>query len=195
MFKEIIKPALILFMICAVVTGALAYVNGVTEPIIAENNRVAEKESLSEVLPGAESFSDPKTAEQLKAEGFNVSERIGKLYEAQKGGKLAGYVIEVSTKGYGGTIKMFIGIDTAQSITGVKLSSHNETPGLGAKGAEPKFKDQFLGTIPEKAFGVVKSNAKADNEIQAISGATVTSRAVTNGVADAVALVRSMGGK
>lgn len=194
MFKEIIKPALILFIVCAVVTGALAYVNGVTEPIIDENIRIAEQESLSKVLSDAEKFLEPKSAEQLKAEGFEVSERIGKIYEAQKGGESIGFVVEVSTKGYGGAIKMFVGIDKTQSITGVLLMSHSETPGLGAKGAEPSFRDQFLGAIPEKEFSVVKKNPKADNEIQAISGATVTSRAVTNGVADAVTLVRSMAG-
>ncbi len=194
MFKEIIKPALILFIVCAVITGALAYVNGVTEPIIDENNKKAEQESLAKAIPGAESFSDPKSAEQLKAEGFSVSDRIVKVYEAQKGGASFGYVVEVSTKGYGGAIKMFVGVDKAQSVTGVLLASHNETPGLGSKASDPSFSDQYLGAIPEKEFFVVKSSPKADHEIQAISGATVTSRAVTQGVSDAIALIRSMAG-
>ncbi len=194
MFKEIIKPALILFIVCVVITGALAYVNGVTEPIISENEKVTEQESLAKVLPGAESFTEPRLAEKLKAEGYTVGDSVVKLYEAQKGGESIGYVVEVSTKGYGGAMKMFVGIDKAQSVTGLSLTSHNETPGLGSKAADPKFSDQFLGAFPEKEFFVVKSAAKADYEIQAISGATVSSRAVTRGVADAIALIRSMAG-
>jgi electron transport complex protein RnfG len=137
---------------------------------------------------------DPKTADQLKIEGLTASERITKVYEAQKGGESLGYVIEVSTKGYGGAIKMFVGIDKSQSITGVLLSSHNETPGLGSKAADEAFSGQYLGAAPEKELFVVKGVAKNDNEIQAISGATITSRAVTQGVSDAIALVRSMAG-
>lgn len=194
MFKDIIKPALILAIICVFFAGALAYVNGITEPIIEENTRIAEQESLKNVFAHAEKFSEPIPAEELKAEGFMVSDKIKKVYEAQNGGELTGYVVEVSSRGYGGEIKMFVGIDKTQSITGVVLTSHNETPGLGAKGAEPKFKDQFIGSIPEKEFFVIKTASSADNEIQAISGATITSRAVTSGVADAVALVRSMAG-
>ncbi len=194
MFKEIIKPALILFIICAVVTGALAYVNGVTEPIIAENNRLAEQESLKEVFPGADGFLDAKSAEELTAQGFAVTERISKVYEAQKNGETIGYVVSAISSGYGGSIHLFVGISKEASITGVSLVSHNETPGLGSKGAEPAFKDQYLGKIPEKEFTVVKTAAKADYEIQAISGATTTSKGVTNGVKDAVALVRSMAG-
>ena len=107
MFKEIIKPALILFIICAVVTGALAYVNGVTEPIIAENNRLAEQESLKEVFPGADGFLDAKSAEELTAQGFAVTERISKVYEAQKNGETIGYVVSAISSGYGGSIHLF----------------------------------------------------------------------------------------
>lgn len=194
MFKDIVKPALILAIICILFTGALAYINAITEPIIEENTILAEQESLKNVFSGAENFLEPKSADQLKAEGYSVSEKIGKVYEAQKDGESLGYVVEVTSRGYGGVIKMFVGIDKTQSITGVVLTSHNETPGLGAKGAEPKFKDQFVGAIPEKEYFVVKTAPNADNEIQAVSGATITSKAVTSGVSDAVALVRSMSG-
>ncbi len=194
MFKDIVKPALILAIICTLFTGALAYVNGITEPIIEENDRIAEQESLKSVFADAQEFLEPIKADTLKAEGYEVSERIVKAYEAQKDGQAIGYVVEVSSRGYGGEIKMFVGIDKTQNITGVVLVSHSETPGLGAKGAEPKFKDQFVGAIPEKDFFIIKTAPSADNEIQAISGATITSRAVNSGVVDAVALVRSMAG-
>lgn len=194
MYRDIVKPALILFLVCVVMTSALAYVNGVTEPIIAENEKLAEQESLSKVLANADSFSDAKTSDELKEQGFNISDRIEKLYEAQKDGNLVGYVVAVSSRGYGGAIKIIVGIDKNHTITGVLLTSHNETPGLGANAANSSFTDQFKGEIPQEEFFVVKSKADDDNEIQAVTAATVSSRAVTVGVADAVALVRSMSG-
>ncbi len=192
MFKEIIKPSLILLLVCAIITGALAYVNGVTEPIIEENDRITEQESLAKALPGSDSFMEPQEAETLKSQGYKVSDRIVKLYEAKREEKTHGYVVEVSSKGYGGAIKIFVGVDTQYNITGVMLTSHNETPGLGSKAADMTFTQQYLGEIPEKAFSVVKGVADEDNEIEAVSGATISSKAVTQGVADAVTLIRSL---
>lgn len=193
-FREIIKPALILCVICVFFTGTLAFVNGITKPIIDENDRIAHQESLKNVFADARDFAEGVGSEELKARGYVVSNRIVRTYEAMKDGQLLGHVVEVTTRGYGGEIRMLVGIDQSMNITGVVLTKHSETPGLGAKGAEPSFRDQFLGPVPEKTFSVVKTVADSDNEIQAISGATVTSRAITNGVADAVALVRSMSG-
>lgn len=194
MFKEIVKPSVILFLVCAFITGALAYVNSVTEPIIAENARLAEQESLKRVFGEADNFLGPKDAKQLSAEGFKVSEKIEKLYIAQKSGQSVGYVVAVSSGGYGGKIKMLVGIDNDLNIEGISITSHNETPGLGARAADIGFTDQFLGKAPEKVFNVVKRVPRDDSEIQAITAATITSKAVTYGVNDAVALVRSMVG-
>jgi len=194
MFKDIIKPSIILFLVCAVMTGALAYVNGVTEPIIDENSRIAEQESLKTVYNDADNFLDAKTGEELKTEGIDVSDNIEKLYTAQKDGQSIGYVVSVFSSGYGGKLKILVGIDNDLNIKGISLVSHNETPGLGANAANPKFTDQFLGKAPQKEFNVVKRVPNDDSEIQAITAATVTSKAVTKGVNEAVALVRSMVG-
>lgn len=194
MFKEIIKPSLILFLVCAFITGALAYVNGVTKPIIDENNRIAEQESLINVYSDADNFLEAKTADMLKAEGIDVSENIEKLYIAQKDGQSVGYVAAVFSRGYGGQMKILVGIDNDLNIEGVSLTSHNETPGLGANASDPKFTDQFLGKAPRSTYNVVKRIPNNGNEIQAITAATVTSKAVTKGVDEAVALVRSIAG-
>jgi len=194
MFKEIIRPSLILFLVCAIMTGALAYVNGVTKPIIDENNKIAEQESLKNVYNDAENFLDVKTGEALKTEGIDVSDNIEKLYTAQKGGQSIGYVVSVFSSGYGGKMKILVGIDNDLNIKGISLVSHNETPGLGANAANPKFTDQFLGKAPQKEFNVVKRIPNDDSEIQAITAATVTSKAVTKGVNEAVDLVRSIVG-
>lgn len=194
MLKDIFKPAFILFLICAVVTGALAYVNGITLPIITETQKQAEQDALARVLPGVETFAEPKSAEQLKAQGLNVSDSILNLYEGKKGQEVFGYVAEIATKGYGGAIKMFVGIDKDKNISGVLLVSHNETPGLGSKANEPAFTEQYLGAFPDGSFSVVKGAANADGEIQAISGATISSRGVTQGVNDAMTLIGSLAG-
>ena len=194
MFKEIIKPSLILLLVCAFITGALAYVNGVTKPIIDENNRIAEQESLINVYSDADNFLEAKTADMLKAEGIDVSENIEKLYIAQKDGQSVGYVAAVFSRGYGGQMKILVGIDNDLNIEGVSLTSHNETPGLGANASDPKFTDQFLGKAPRTTYNVVKRIPNNGNEIQAITAATVTSKAVTKGVDEAVALVRSIAG-
>jgi electron transport complex protein RnfG len=148
MFKEIIKPALILFLVCALMTGALAYVNSVTKPIIDENNRIAEQESLKKVYNDADNFLDAKTAEELKAEGIDVGDNIEKIYTAQKDGQSVGYVAAVFSSGYGGQMKILVGIDNDLNIEGVSLTSHNETPGLGAKRRTLNLPDQFLGKAP-----------------------------------------------
>ena len=156
MFKEIIKPSLILLLVCAFITGALAYVNGVTKPIIDENNRIAEQESLINVYSDADNFLEAKTADMLKAEGIDVSENIEKLYIAQKDGQSVGYVAAVFSRGYGGQMKILVGIDNDLNIEGVSLTSHKETPGLGANASDTKFTDQFLGTSPQTSYNVVK---------------------------------------
>ncbi|NLE25240.1 MAG: RnfABCDGE type electron transport complex subunit G [Clostridiaceae bacterium] len=194
MFKEIIKPSLILLLVCAFITGALAYVNGVTKPIIDENNRIAEQESLINVYSDADNFLEAKTADMLKAEGIDVSENIEKLYIAQKDGKSVGYVVAVFSRGYSGQMKILIGIDNDLNIEGVSLTSHKETPGLGANASDTKFTDQFLGKAPQTTYNVVKRVPNNESEIQAITAATVTSKAVTKGVDEAVALVRSIAG-
>lgn len=190
MFKDIIRPALILFLVCAVMTGALAYVNGITKPLIEENSQREKIEALSKVLPGAQSFSDPMDANKLQESGYKVSDIIKNLYIAEN----VGYVVEVAPKGYGGSINMMVGITMDNEIAGIIITSHNETPGLGGKIADRSFSDQYLGAIPSNGFKVVKRVPVDEGDIQTVSGATVSSRAVTRGVSDAVDLVLSMAG-
>lgn len=189
-FKEIIKPSLILFIICVVMTGALAYVNDVTKPIIDENTEKEKAQALIEVLPEAQSFSEPLDTDELKGLGYEVSDYIKNLYKAEG----VGYVVEVSPKGYGGSIDMMVGITADNKISGIKITSLSETPGLGAKVADESFFGQYLGDIPSGGFKVVKKAPSNEGDIQAVSGATISSRAVTKGVSDAVDLVLSIAG-
>lgn len=188
MLKDVIRPSVILFIVCAIVTGALAYVNAVTKPIIEENERIAKHEAMAEVLPGSTDFSGPISPEELKAKGFPVSNAIKNVYEAGD----HGYVVEAAVKGYGGEVTMMVGIGLDRDVKGVKITSHNETPGLGAKVADKAFLEQYYGPVPDGGFVVVKGISKSDSEIEAISGATISSRAVTQGVSDAARLVTAI---
>ncbi|HOP71778.1 MAG TPA: RnfABCDGE type electron transport complex subunit G [Thermoclostridium caenicola] len=192
MYKEIIKPAITLFLVCVIITGALAVVNGVTKPIIEERDKAALQKSLSVVLPGAGSFSDAVDRGTLISRGYQPGETIKNLYEAEAGGETVGYVVEVTPRGYGGAIRILVGIDRDLSVTGVRILSHSETPGLGSKAQDQTYLEQYLGTIPENLYHVVKTAPSQDGDIAALSGATVTSRAVSNGISEAASLVRSL---
>ena len=99
-----------------------------------------------------------------------------------KDGQVIGYTIKTSSKGYGGAIELMVGISKDSKITGVEIGNHSETPGLGSKATEPMFKNQYVDKDVSNSLLVVKGSANNDNEISAISGATITSNGVTSGV-------------
>ncbi len=174
---EIFKVAIILFAITAVAAAILASVNSVTAPVIAENERKAQEIAMKAVLPDATSFDK---VEFLPAENSTVSE----IYSSD-----AGYAIKVAPKGYGGAISMIVGVDNDLKVTGIEIISQSETAGLGAKCTDSEFKAQFVGKTEN--ITVTKNGAK-ENEIDAISSATVTSKAVTKGVNEAIAAAKEV---
>ena len=172
--KEILIVALKLFVITAVAALCLATVNKITKPIIAQNNAATEVKLQQEVLPEASEFT---SSEVPKLETDNVTiEKINVGLDADK--KLSGYVVTaVSHAGYGGDLKVMVGIDKDLKVTRVKIMESSETAGLGANASKPQFIDQFIG-VDVSSLKVVKGIAK-ENEISAIASATVTSKAVT----------------
>lgn len=166
--KEVLKPTAILFVICVAVSAALAGTNLLTADRIALAAVQKAEESRQVVLPDAGSFE----------------EREGHYAGLDSAGQPVGYVFETEAKGYGGTIKVMTGISTEGSITGVIVLSHSETPGLGANAEKAEFRDQYQQPVANLAGGiqVVKFQAPAEGEIQAMTGATITSTAVTNAV-------------
>lgn len=163
-----------LFIITAIAALCLAAVNRITTPIIDKNNSILEKESQQEVLPEAFEFMASETP-SLDREGITVDKfNVG----LDKDGNISGYVVTVtSNAGYGGDIKVMVGIDQDLKVNRVKIMESSETAGLGANASKPKFIDQFVGVDSE--LSVVKGEAK-ENEISAIASATVTSKAVTS---------------
>ena len=162
-FNEIIKPVLVLVCICLVVTALLAYINSVTSPIIAKAEQEKTEQAMSEVLADADGF------EKLEIE--NLPDRVTEVYSAQNG---SGYVFMLTTKGYGGDMKLICGMKADGTIEQCKTLSHAETSGLGSKTAEDPYRNQYSG-----------KNSDTLSEVDAITGATISSNAYKNAIEDA----------
>lgn len=171
--KDILKLGSILFVICAIAALALGITNNITQPVIEERNIQANNESRKEVLSEADEF---KLIESLN------NDIVEEVYEGLKGEEVVGYTIKTLPKGYGGSVEVMVGITSEGKVNGIKIGNHSETPGLGSKAAESPFKDQFNGKDAKNSLNVVKGSSSAESDIVAISGATITSNAVTAGV-------------
>lgn len=173
-FKEISVPAIMLFVIAAVCTALLAGTNLLTKDKIAEIAVQAENEAKAAVIT-ADSFSD---AMEITADGKTYT-----YYKANNSdGTVAGYVIAITTKSYGGDLACMVGISADEKITGVEITEINDTAGLGMKAQNEDFLKQYFG----KSAGIkVNKNTSSDTEIKAITGATITSQAVTDAVNEA----------
>ncbi len=172
--KDAIIVSLKLFVITAIAALCLSFVNKVTAPIIVENSAAAEAAALREVLGAAQEFSGATVPEGVDVEGVTVQKVNVGLSNSEK----VGYVVTaVSNAGYGGDIKVMVGIDNNLSVTRIQILESAETAGLGANASKPKFSGQFEGA--KEALTVVKGDA-GENEISAIASATITSKAVTS---------------
>lgn len=168
---SIIKISLILFIITALAAAILAGVNGVTAPLIAKNEQEKQSQAMEKVVPGAENFEETE----------NDAIFIGK-----SGGEILGYAVISEPQGYGGKISMVVGVDPEGTVLGVDIISQSETAGLGANCEKDEFKEKFVGKTA--GVEVIKGGATG-NQIDAISSATITSKAVTDGVNQAIELV------
>lgn len=173
--KEIIKLGLILLIITSVAALALGFTNMITIEKIEKAEAAVSEEARKEVLD-AEAFN--------VVDGFN-NDTIIDVYEGVKGNDIIGYAITTATPAYGGNISVITGISKEGKITGIKVVKHNETPGLGANATSLDWQSQFKGKSTSEEVVVVKSAPSNDNEIQALTGATITSKAVSNGVNEA----------
>lgn len=182
--KEILIPAVSLLLICAVVTALLGLTNSVTAPQIEKLAIETQEAAKKEVLPDAASFSDEKQTEK-DGEAYPYFEGLS------DSGETVGYVFQTSAKGYGGDISVMVGIYTDGTVAGVSILSISETAGLGMNAKNESFLQQFLGK--SGTIGVQK-NGSSDTEIQALTGATITSKAMASAVNQALALYETVGG-
>ena len=176
-FREYIAPSLVLVVICLVITGALAYINSITAPIIEQNSIKAADEARAELLPSADSFTAyDGDLVVLEADKVFVTE----CYIADND---TGMVVTVKSKSFGGLLTEMVG------ITGVKVTAHADTPGLGTKAQEPSYLEQYVGLDSYSAF-----TAKDDTNVTHVSGATISSNAVHYGVCAALEQYKEVGG-
>ena len=182
--KEVLVPTVSLFVICAIVTLLLAVTNSVTAPKIAQLQIETENKTKIAVLSVANEFSD---AEKVSLDGVDYTYYTG--FDADK--NIVGYVFTTSSKGYGGDIVTMVGVKADGTISGMDFLSISETAGLGMNADTDNFKNQFVGKSGE--IGLNK-NTPAENEIQALTGATITSKAVTNAVNIALELFEEVNG-
>lgn len=183
MGKDMFKLGLNLLIISAVAALLLALTNSVTASTIAQRNEQANAEARKLVLESAQDFEQVKDVKTDNSKGVEVSD----IYEAKDAsGNTVGYTLKVLPSGYGGTIELMVGIDSVKGqVSGINVVSNSETAGLGAKATNPEFSDQYKGK-PLEELSVLKNGTPGDTEIKAISGATITSTAVTNGVDAAI---------
>lgn len=185
-WKVVFKLGLILFIISAVAACALALTNYVTAPTIEqmniETNTIARQEVLSEAKD-FEAVSEEDVAKIAEKIGMEKPEELLEIYIGKNGDEVVGYTVKTGpTSGFSGEVQVLTGVSSEGVITGITIIKHNETPGLGAL-ATGDWKDQFTGKSAGEELTVVKTAPTADsNEIQAITGATITSKAVTSGV-------------
>ncbi len=188
--REVIKLGSILLLITAIAASVLAFSNSMTEGVIKDVEAAASNEARKEVLPQADNFNSIE--EDKLSDIQQQNNKILEVYEGFAGEELVGYTIKTATPGYGGNVEVITGISVEGKITGIKVVKHQETPGLGANATGTDFQAQYIGKPVEKEVVVVKTAPTEDNEIQALTGATISSKAVTNGVNIARELFNSM---
>lgn len=183
--KEIGKPALVLLIITAVAAMLLGIVSETTKEAIAAQSAKTEAEAMAAVMPDEgvefEAILDV-------ANGDTIEGTIKKVAKATKGGETIGYVLTTAPSGFGGEVSTMVGVDMNGVVTGLRVLSHAETPGLGALATSPDFYEQFAGA--ESPIQVTKDGG----EIVPITSATITSRAVSSGADEAVQWVNANGG-
>ena len=195
--NQIIKNTIILFVITLVAGFCLGAVHDVTLEPIAQAQEAAATKTFQEVYPEAASLDAPQElTDAVAAAAESISEwgygkvTINDAKEAldASGNKIGYLITSTSAESYGGNVQIAVGISNEGELTGIGFLSISDTPGLGMRAKEPDFKDQFIGKKAEK-LEVTKTGASADNQIQAISGATITSKAVTNATDAAIYFV------
>lgn len=172
--NEMVRLCVVLFLITLISALLLGFVNQATAPQIALNNEKTRAEAMAEIIPGAE--FELVEEEVVSDTGAPTLKNI---YAAVVDGETVGYCMEAYPTGFGGELTVVVGVLSDGTIAGAKVTNHSETPGLGAKSqADPTWIPQFVGKPADGSLAV----AKDGGDIVAITGATITSRAVTLGI-------------
>lgn len=192
----ILKLTLTLLITCVIVAGVLGYVNSITKDKIAAFNKEKTTQALSAVFKKANS-PEPKAVKvtgKMTAAAEKYKATLEEIYSMKADGKNLGYAVKVVASGSQGDIEMVIGVDPDNTVTGVSIVNNVETSGIGSKVMENQplangtgVLDQFIGKNRKSGDLTVGRN------VDAISGATVSSKGVTKGVNGALAAVEAIG--
>jgi electron transport complex protein RnfG len=188
--RDILKLGIILAVVCIVAAGLLAVTNGITEPLITQQAIAAEIAAKQAVLPQGQEFEDMDTDTMNGIFNSAGNEDLSNVvlvtmaYDADN--QFVGMAIKTTVSGFGGDIVMLIGIDAQGAVTTYQVLSHTETAGLGDNMNKDYFKNQFSGKSTQQSLTVVKRSPANDMEVQAITGATISSKAVTLAVNSAM---------
>ena len=190
--KEFVAPVVVLSAICLVVSLALAFTYKVANPIIVRNTEAAAKAARQQLLPAADNFSLVEDAELQGSEDGKAS--VAEIYSADNG---TGYVMTVNTTSFGGALTMMVGIDADGALTGVTVTEHADTPGVGTKDMTPEYLGQYSGLSALTSAGNIKKEAAqlaSGGTFEFVSGASVSGQAIHSGVAAALSQYAAMGG-
>lgn len=193
--RDYVKLAGVLFIICAIAAAALGFTNDVTYLKIEEQIVKANTEARKQVLSTADEFVLLDEAAMANIKSNPDYSIVKEVYQAKAGGNLIGHTVAVTPKGYAGSIEIIVGVDANGAVQGIKVGSNTETPGLGKNAEKPAFSNQYNGKTWDNAISVIKSGTPKENEISAIAGSTITSKAVTAGVNKAMAVAKELSGK
>ena len=182
-FKQYIAPIVVLVGICLVVSAALAATYGITNPIIEARAKADADAARQEILPAAESFTAYDGA-LWKSDDNKVS--VQEVYVADNG---SGIVVTVSTGSFGGALIEMVGIGSDGAITGVKISSHADTPGVGTNAMTEAHLAQYIGVAE-----LTSTAAKSEPAVDHVTGASVSSDAIHYGIYAALQQFNQMGG-
>lgn len=171
--KFILTITLKLLLISAVTALLLAGVNALTAPTIAANNELEKKNAISAIFPDADDIRQADVA----ADG------VESIYLVMTDGDLLGYAASVAPTGFGGAMDIMVGVGADGSVVGIKIVSHSETPGLGSRVNSDSFLSQYRGLSGVLTVG---------RDVDAITGSTISSKAVTKGINSALAAYDSI---
>ena len=175
--SQVLKLTVILFLVSAITSGVLGFTNQLTEERIAEQKRLKTAMAYNAVLPYD---GDYTPVEDFDSEMYPTVDSISKAGDA-------GYVVELTFSGAQGSITAAVGVDNNNTVTGVSIIGHSETPSLGARITEDSFRDMFVGETEGVAL------TKSGGNIEAITSATISSQAVVDAVNTAIEVVKDLG--
>lgn len=175
-FHEYVMPVIILVLVCVVTTGLLAVTNSITAPVIEANSDSSANETRAVLLPEADGFS------KLDVELLTSSQsEIVNVYESTNG---VGCVMTVSTSSFGGTLTLLVGFDADGAITGISISEHSDTPGVGTNNMTDEHLGQYVG-LTSLTSSDVKSETSTTTDgtaFEYVSGASVTGGAIHDAI-------------